>query len=51
MVLRQSMIEQDSGPWQAFTGVHYQGNSIYLYPGSYEDLNEARARKFRERFS
>ena len=40
MVLRQSMIEQDSGPWQAFTGVHYQGNSINLYPGSYEDLNE-----------
>ena len=42
MVLRQSMVEQDSGPWQAFTGVRYQGNSIYLYPGSYEDLNELR---------
>ena len=34
------IVEQDSGPWQAFTGVHYQGNSKYLYPGNYEDLNE-----------
>lgn len=34
------IVEQDSGPWQAFTGVHYQGNSKYLYPGNYGDLNE-----------
>ena len=39
------IVEQDSGPWQAFTGVHYQGNSKYLYPGNYGDLNELELEK------
>ena len=39
------IVEQDSGPWQAFTGVHYQGNSKYLYPGNYEDLKELELEK------
>ena len=39
------IVEQDSGPWQAFTGVRYQGNSKYLYPGNYEDLKELELEK------
>ena len=34
------IVEQDSGPWQVFTEVRYEGNPKYLYPGNYDDLNE-----------